>query len=225
MKNKKIFVIIIGIFFLTNLARATEPYNFVNDVISSFQSARIAEARIKQGSSNDLVTQMKDIMVFNNGIMEAAQFIELHFSSSNKIIKEAASSFHFIYSSIIENNANFLNTLENELNNPESTAGKEGTFLIKLSKNMAANEELWRMLLYTTTFSTYCLVDRERTEEGKLKFLTITSNERKSLIKNLLNVFGDQIKKGPKGGQLPLECSASLLYQFLNKGWKSADTK
>ena len=90
---------------------------------------------------------------------------------------------------------------------------------------MATNEELWRMLLYATTMSTYCLVDSNRTEDGKLKFLTVTTQEKKALIDQLVGVFGDGIKGGPKGGQLPLEVSGSLLYSFFSKGWKPSDIK
>jgi hypothetical protein len=97
--------------------------------------------------------------------------------------------------------------------------------LRKLSENMAANEDLWRMLLHATTMSTYCLVDSNRTEDGKLKFLTITTEEKKALIDQLVGVFGDGIKSGPQGGQLPPEASGALLYSFFSKGWKPSDSK
>lgn len=223
--KKILFVTLLAIFTFPNVAKATESYNFIGDVIRSLQSAQIAGERTKQGNSNDLVSQMKDIIVFNNGILEAAQFIKPHLASNNKLIKESAGSFHFIYSSIVENNENLLKTLENALNSIENTVAKQGTFLRKISESMAANEELWRMLLYATTMSTYCLVDQNRTENGKLKFLTITTKEKKSLIDQLVGVFGDRIKGGPKGGQLPLEGSGALLYSFLGQGWKPSDTK
>ena len=94
-----------------------------------------------------------------------------------------------------------------------------------MSENRAANEEIWRMLIYATAMSSHSLVDQSRTENGKLRFLTITSDERKSLIKKLIDIFGEGIKNGPKGGQLPLEGSAAMLYSFLNQGWKPADVK
>ena len=223
--KKILFVTLLALFTFPNISKATESYNFIEDVIKSFQSAQIAGERTKQGNSDEFVSQMKDIMVFNNGILEAAQFIKPHLTSKNKLIKESADLFHLIYSSIVENNQNLLMALEDALNNIESTAAEQGTFLRKISESMAANEELWRMLLYATTMSTYCLVDQNRTENGKLKFLTVTTKEKKSLIDQLVSVFGDRIKGGPKGGQLPLEGSGALLYSFLSKGWKPSDTK
>lgn len=223
--KKKFVLLLLTIFLMPNLARATEAYDFLSAVTNSFQSSQIAGERIKNSDSSDLVLQMKDIIVFNNEIKIAAQFIKPHISSDNDLIKESANSFYAIYLFIIRNNETLLNNFEKAFNNPEDTAAKEGTFLRKLSENMAANEELWRMLPYATTMSTYTLVDQKRTENGKLKFLTITSDEKKSLIDQLVNTFGESIKGGPKGGQLPLEGSAALLYSFFNQGWKPSDIK
>lgn len=90
---------------------------------------------------------------------------------------------------------------------------------------MATNEELWRLLPTATVFSTYALVDNDRTEDGKLKFLNINSQEAGSLIDQLVNTFGEVIKSEPKEGMLPIDFSAALLYIFLGKGWKHADDK
>jgi len=97
--------------------------------------------------------------------------------------------------------------------------------LRKLSENLAANDESWRMLADATVLSTYCLVDQNRTENGKLKFLTITTEEKKAVINQLVRVFGPGIKGGPKGGQHYLEGSGALLYSFLSRGWKPSDTE
>jgi len=120
---------------------------------------------------------------------------------------------------------NFLTLSRLHLINLEDSASKEGTFSRKLSENVTANEEYWRMLLYATTVSTYCLVDRNRTENGKWRFLTITTEEKKALIDQLLSVFGSGIKGGPKAGQLPLKGSGALLYSSLSQGWKPSDMK
>jgi len=55
---------------------------------------------------------MKDIIVFNNEIRIAAEFIKPHLASKNEIIKEPAESFFTINSSTVQNNEKFLNTLE-----------------------------------------------------------------------------------------------------------------
>lgn len=221
--KKRLVLFLLAIILVPDFVGATEAYDFMSAVIKSFQSSQIAGERIKGSDSADIVSHMKDIIVFNNEIKAAAHFIKPHLSNGNELIKESANSFYTIYLSIIQNNENLLNTFEKAFNNIENSASKEGTFLRQLSENMAANEELWRMLLYATTMSTYTLVDQKRTEDGKLKFLTITSAEKKSLADQLVSIFGESIKYGPRGGQRPLEGSAALLYSFFNQGWKPSD--
>jgi len=215
----------VGILVSISTAKATEPYAFLTDVINSFQSVHLADERIKREVGDDLVTQMKGIIVFNGRIREATRFVKPHLSSTNKLIKDSATHYYFIYSSIIDNNDDVLGSLENTLNDLESAAAKQDTFMRKLSENAARTEELRRMLVDATVLTTYCLVDQRRKEDGKVKFLTITSDERGALTEKLLGVFGEQIRGGPKAGQFPLEGSASLLYEFLSGGWKSADAK
>jgi len=224
MKNR-IILLLLTAFLTPTPARATEAFDFMTAVVKSFQSSEIAGDRIKSSESTELISHMKDIIVFNNEIRTAAHSITPYLSSKNEIIAKSAKVFFSIYSTVVQNNEDLLNTFENALNKPEDSYSKEGTFLRKLSENMAANEELWRTVLQATALSSYCLVDQNRTENGKLRFLTITSEEKKSLMNQLVSVFGEGVKDGPKGGQLPLEGSAALLYLFLGKGWKPADSK
>ena len=204
-------------FFIPNLAGATEVFDFMTAVVNSYQSAEIAGSRAKNNDSRELVTQMKDIIVFNNELSTGAQFMKPFLTSKNQLIKESPESFFTIYSSIIQSNRNLLGDLETILNNPEAAASREGTVLRKFSEHMAANEELWRMLLYATTLSTYTLIDQNRVENGKFKFLTITAKERESLKNQLIEVFGAGIKSGPKGGQLPLKALPRYFTHFLIK--------
>jgi len=223
---KKIILLLSIMIFIPNPAGATEAFDFMTDVIKSFESCEIAGSRIKYSESSGLVAQMKDIIVFNNKIREAAEFIKPHLTSKNEVIKESAESFFTIYSSIVQNNEHLLNILENAFNKPEDSASNKGTFLRKLSENRATNEEFWRMLPYATPMSTYCLVDSNRTKDGKVIFLTITIEEKKALVDQLVGVFGAGIKSGPKeGGRPPLEVSGAVIYSFFSKGWKPSDIK
>jgi hypothetical protein len=218
--KKTIFILIIGI-FLANGAMASEPFVFISDVVNSFQSAQFAEKSFKKGFLGDLTLQMKDLLLFNNGMMEATEFIKPHLSSNDKNIKETARIFNSIYLSIIENNKNLLNMLENALNNQQ---GIGGPLFSKLGDHYAANEKVWRILPRATGMSTSCLIDSRRIEDGRCTYLTISTYEKESLIMQLVMIFGDHIKGGPKEGQHPLEVSAVSLYEFLNK-YKAADTE
>lgn len=224
MKKRYVLLLLLP-FFMSDIAEATEPYNFITDVIRSFERLKIAADRIKNADNSDTVLFMKNTIVFNNEINFAAQLVKPHVSSNNNIIKESASGFYEIYLSIIKSNQVDISLFESALNNPKDTAANQGTFMRKFSENMALNEELWRGLVDATTLSTYTLVDDQRTDNGKLTYLTITSKEKESVMHQLVEVYGESIKNGAQGGQLPLEFSGGLLYYFLNQGHKPSDTK
>ncbi len=79
-------------------------------------------------------------------------------------------------------------------------------------------------MIYATVQSSHTLIDQNRTIDGKMKYLTINSKERKQLINELESVFGDKVKS-VKAGQLPVEVSASVLWKVLNDPWKSSDSE
>jgi hypothetical protein len=145
-------------------------------------------------------------------------------NSKNEFINKSAQELYFIYSKVVENNENLLAFIEKTMNDPGEASSKQGTWLRKMSEIAATNEELWRMMPYATVMVSYTLVDMTRKETGNLSFLTITKLERDKLRSYLLGEFGESIKKGPKGGMLPIDASAALMWEFLSRGWKPADS-
>ena len=109
--------------------------------------------------------------------------------------------------------------------NTENSDAQVGTFMRKFSELLAENEDAWRQLMYATVYATYSLVDNKKLKDGNLAYLKINSEQRKRLIKSIEDGFGEKVKGGAKGGQYPIVASASLLWEFLNKEWKSADEK
>ncbi len=229
MRKQLLHILIISFVFLVpNVARATEGYDFMSAIINSIESCKIAKERLMLSNyEEDLTgsTLMKDIIVTNNKIKEASRFIEPYILSKNEATKSAAEQFAAIYTLIIQNNEELLDFTEHTYNNIEDLVAKQGTYSRKLSELMATSEELWRLLPTATVSSAYALVDNDRTEDGKLKFLNINSEEAGSLIDQLVNTFGEVIKSEPKEGILPIDFSATGLYIFLGKGWKYADSK
>jgi len=113
---------------IPNLAKATEAFSFLTDVVESFQTSEIAISRLDTAKSEELITRMKDMIVFNNEIRTAAEFVRPHLASKNEIIKQSAELFLKSYSAIVQNNENALNAFENAINNPENYVSKEGSF-------------------------------------------------------------------------------------------------
>ena len=226
--QKIIIYFFLAIFLLPNVARATEAYNFMAAIIESLQSAKIARDRMNLNlNEEDEAIIMKNIIINNNELKEAARFIKPYASSKSEITKLTATTFCEIYSLIILNNESMLSLFENALNNIEDLVTKQGTFLRKLSEIGASNDMLYRKIPEITALSTHALVDKKRSmEDGKVMFLKITSKEVKSLVDQLVSTFGEGIKSEPKADILPLDFSATLLYSFFyKKGWKPADAK
>jgi hypothetical protein len=229
--KRQVFSASVGILVFTlfsllpNIVTASEPYNFISDVISSFQLCDIAGDRIKKAQGESFLVVMKSVNVYLDEIRAARGHIKPYLDSENENIKPTAKGYYEVYSLVIANNEDLLGYIETILNNPNDNLSKEGTVLRKFSEYLAADEQLWRSLLQVTAMSTYTLVDMNKTEGGKLCCLSITNQERKNLVNQIEQAFGPKVKGGPKGGQYPLEGSASLLWYFLNQGWKPSDQK
>jgi len=217
-----IIVILIGTpYFLF----ASEPFEYVTCVFESLGTCQIASERLKGGKEEDIVSSMKDLIVFTNEVRRAKDTIAPYTKSKNEFVKKSVGMLDLIYSMVIDNNEKLLAFIEKTMNNPSEVTSKQGTWLRKMSEMAATNEELWRMIPQIIAMISYTLVDSKRTEDGKIRFLTITKSERDKLRSNLLSSFGENIKKGPKAGMLPIEASASLMWEFLSKDWKPADSK
>lgn len=87
-------------------------------------------------------------------------------------------------------------------------------------------DALWKQLPLLSAILTFVLVDDTRIIDDRTPYLRLTSQQIVTLKQQLTQVFPD-ISKTNKGanGSLALEVSASLVYNFLNSGYKAADAK
>ena len=219
-------LIVIFIFSVPNLARATEPYDYFAALIESFRSIQIGNERISQIDTGDNTSFFKALIIFNNQVEEAANYIKPFTASDDVIIRETAIAYQKLYRAVIENNLSFMSFAEKSLNEINETAEAQGAFLRKAAEYSSQNEELWRLILQVTPLASHALVNQTRTENGKLAFLTITDQERTKILEMLVSVFGEKVTKKLSGGQLPIPTAGALLYGFLsNKKWKTADSE
>ena len=96
---------------------------------------------------------------------------------------------------------------------------RRGTWSRTLGEHMATLEQLWGTLPYATIAVTYSLIDTTSKENDKLSHLVLTESQILSLKKRLVEVFGKKVAAGMKSGELPLETSGAMLYEFLTK-WR-----
>ncbi len=224
MKN---FVILFVIFLLCvfQASSQTEAFKFGTDVIWSLQLCKISDDRLKASSLDDPVLMMKALLVYGSGIKQANLFIEAHHENQDTAISSSAEILSNLLAAIEQNNKSLIAFIEESLNEPELALSKKGTWTRKLSEHAAESEELWRLLPVAIAGVTHALVDKESTRDNKLYRLRITKSELKQLGNKLTDAFGEKIKEGPKAGQFPLEASATMLYKFLNQGWKPSDSR
>ena len=81
-------------------------------------------------------------------------------------------------------------------------------------------DELWRQLPLFAVLLGHVLTDDTRLIDGRLAYLRLTSQQRETLKQRLRKAFPDVAVT--KGG-FALEVSASLLYRFLDSGFRAAD--
>ena len=106
--------------------------------------------------------------------------------------------------------------------NGDYVGEKPGDKAIRLADQEINTTEAWKGLAEAIRTTKDALVESANDERtgGRLK---ISELQRKSLKKDLVTIFGKEIEKGAKAGQL-LETSAADLHKFLSdKGWKSFD--
>jgi len=222
MKNRVLILLFVSGVYQHHLF-ATEPFDFVADVIRSFETCKIASAGFKGIEDIDVTSLMRTLLVFTHEMRIAHSAVEPHIESENETIREAADHFSSIYLALIKNSEELLDFIEQTLNDPAEAVSREGTWRRRLSENTARTEELWRMLIDVTVLTAYMLVDPTRTEDGTLRFLTITRAERDSLRSAILRVFGKSVTEGIKSGQSPVDGLGALLWQFLARPWKTTD--
>ena len=94
-----------------------------------------------------------------------------------------------------------------------------------LATHRSALDEAWEQLPASVATATQGLV--RYTSTGRpMAGLRLTGAERAELQTALVRAFGPSIRDGHRGGQVPLDAAAALLYGFLGDSrWRSATTE
>jgi hypothetical protein len=102
----------------------------------------------------------------------------------------------------------------------EATSADDLTTLPGDIAEMAGdNDELWRQLPATAIALSFVLVDSSRVVNDRTPYLRLTSQHITTLRQRLKEIFPSV------GSTFALEVTATLLYDFLDSGYRSADEK
>ena len=204
---------------------ANEPYCFAFDVIKSLKICKNAENYLKTLNCNDIICFRGALLVLTHEFRQASTTLTKHRDSENNLIKESADKFCQGYTAITQNTENALSFFEQEVKQSQDVFSKQSVLSRQMSEYGAKNNESWKMLQSATVMATWALVGKAEAVDEKSASLTITESERDELRSQLRSAFGDQIVGGPKADQSAVDGLAGLLWAFLAKDWKPADTK
>lgn len=219
-----VFALVLLLVSKSLYASDNEPYEYASEVIDSLHSTAIAVDRFKNAEGDDLIQRMVNVTTLKYEIDNARYKITPFKTSKNEVISESANTLAVNYSILIMFYDEMINLIQDFHNNPEERMEKQGSFQRKMSEAASSVDLIWQMFPKVVKLVTYTLIDLDRTDEkGKLKYLTITQKQRDSLLKQLEDAYGPDIKKEPKDGTHAIIFSGQILWKFLNDPWSPSD--
>jgi hypothetical protein len=211
-------------------AKPTDPYEFAQAVIDSLSWAADARQTVmslpaeNQGPA-DTLKSMTNARIAINKLTHARLKIQRFADSDNELVNETASLFDTAYHALIVALNASIRTEEQLMS--VSSEQELGVLLNEASKWAAQADESWKALVYASAGVAHVLADKTRsTKDGKLAYLTITTEQRAKLLQQLESHFGESIKQGMQAGQHATEAAPAALWEWLSRpGWRPADAQ
>jgi len=222
-------VIIVILFYHFCFAQSTEKLNFTSDFVQSLAHLKINQEKmdkvLAKSNSNEvefIIDMMKTMKLNKMEIELAEKLLEPYLGSKDTLIKDVSSATIIILKKLNELQTEKLKILENLYNQNTNSLGTELTKVAEVK----ANEEIeMKSLMYITIGISHILISYDPDEFGKLSYLCITKQQRRSLINEIESIWGYDLQKDMTAGQSYLDGSVSMLYSFLKGEHKSADER
>ena len=229
-KKTIISALILVLFCLPILAQGSEEFEFAKDYIKTLNhlSANIERAkefsRLKFENQKDLeVASLKNANLNLAELRMAEMLSTKYINSDNPIIKKAAEMIVKTYQIHIKIAENQLN-LQKVLYSSEAEADKQ-SIMEAMRKIADEGKGAWTMLGNCSVLVTYSLVSTIPDDQGRLSFLAITSDQRKKLLSQLVEIYGSVIKKGRSDKLTQFQICGAILFEALKGKHKSADER
>jgi hypothetical protein len=212
-------------------AAASDPpenyFNLVNIAIDNMQLIQDAQdaqdAQDSNISNSIFQSLLKKSIYFSHALISARNLFS-EFQTNDKNSQAAISELEISYLELQVMYDATSKQLEDILNDPNKILIDNGTRMKQIYELELRSKDAWESYVKIDSSAIpIALIDFDRTVNGKLSYLKITSNERSMLEKRLIKFLGKDIKnKNPSMIKLP----AVVLYDFLsNEKWISADNK
>ncbi len=236
MKFCLISAISLPILFPTNTFAADNPsesYLFIKDLIqvTSLIYSSVDRFKTKKEYADETdevfltMQMMKGFRTATFDIEEAKGFLNKYLTSNNQTIKESSQAILTALDLLLKNYRDTINYLET-VYSPETMKNPDaGKMMSEGSKLTADRDEILKLCMDASIMATYSLVSDQEDKEGHLSYLTITSQERDDLKKELEDFFGQDIKDGVKAGQSLSISPAAAIYEVLKKDFIPKDKR
>jgi len=169
---------------------------------------------------------MGQLKISTYDIHYAKFYLNKHKDSKNETIKKSTDAMLDTLDLLSKNYQDTIEYLE-KLYSPESMENPNaGKMMSDVNKRVSGREELLKIYSEASIMSTSALVSDKEDKEGHAGYLTITSEERDALKKELIDCFG--VKKAGKFSvqHFPVwPASAIYIYEFLKRDFTPMDKK
>jgi len=235
MKGSKFFlaVFIASLLFLPAFAaeNPTPQSGFMADFIDTLKHVQTSMEKIKsqtrdmKKASADIVTKpVAGLKMAASDLDAAASLMEKYQNAENPIIRETASYTLTVLISLKKINDKIIAQYETLYKIKPADFNRD-RFFSDMDKLVAVRDSALNSLFDCSLLATHVLIATGSDKEKEQVFLTISSGERKQLLKKIDASFPAQVKKGLQVGQDYLTASAAAIRQVLAEKIKTADER
>ncbi len=166
---------------------------------------------------------MKNFQLAIKDYEVAKSLLEKYKNSNDDTMKSVADTACLIYEEEIRLQRQGLGLMEKMYGNDlikDSAEIDLGKLMSEQSSLAADHEDLMKTLMNTAILATYTIVRAD--ENNRMTLLDLSTEEKDYLVKELVSVFGDEIRDGVKTGQSYLTAAGAAIMQVIsNPGLKT----
>lgn len=233
-----VFLLMIGVFNDYAKAEGDIEFQFTQDYIkclellkSGFEDAKAVEKAKYDNPVSLGVARIRAAESENSKLRMTHSYLDKYGSYPNSLIRDTAEYALAVYDGQIELNNAAIRGFEKlyspeVMNNPSQY--NLGEAMGNIGKLQALQEQGMEALITTTKLFTGVLISKTPGEEGKMNYLAITSEEKRTILKDVVEIFGKGIKKkelDKNSGLQTFDLCGYVIYQTLSKSFKTRDMR
>lgn len=203
-------------------------YHYLLSLNTSFSYAKDAVERLGGKSSTDADEEIFKVLfglkLAKTDFECAAAQVSPYTASTNEAIRASANGVGTIFLRLAEFQEQTAHEIKLTVDAGPSEF-KQGTFLEGQAERAASMDETWKLLVPASIMATYSVIE-EDPATGRMSRLTLTTKQRDEVLRGLRSIFGEQVTKGIKAGQISLVAAAATIYEVIgNQPRKTRDNK